>query len=46
LIKVKCVKNKYAYYAEELHEAMSGAGTKDNDLIRLLVTISEVCTFK
>lgn len=33
--------NKSAYFAMELHEAMTGAGTKDEDLIRLLVSRSE-----
>ncbi len=38
----KAVNNKPKYYAEQLHEAMAGAGTKDEDLIRLLVCVSEV----
>ena len=40
--KVESAKNKSAYFARELHEAMAGLGTKDDDLIRLLVTRSEV----
>jgi annexin A7/11 len=40
--KVESAKNKSAYYARELHESMAGMGTKDDDLIRLLVTRSEV----
>ena len=39
---VKCVRNKPGYFAEQLHEAMKGAGTKDDDLIRILVTRAEV----
>ncbi len=36
--------NKSAYYARQLNDAMAGIGTKDDDLIRLLVTRSEVIT--
>lgn len=39
----KAAINKSAYFAEDLHHAMAGAGTKDEDLIRLLVSRSEVC---
>lgn len=39
---VKSVRNKSAYYAEEIHEAMKGMGTKDNNLIRLLIMRAEV----
>lgn len=41
LALAKSVRNKPAYFAEQLHEAMKGAGTKDEDLIRLLVIRSE-----
>jgi len=33
--------SKSAYYARQVHAAMEGMGTKDEDLIRLLVTRSE-----
>lgn len=38
---VRVAKNRAAYYAHELYESMVGAGTRDNDLIRLLVSKSE-----
>ena len=42
LTTAQSAKNKSVYYAIQLHEAMAGMGTKDDDLIRLLVTRSEV----
>ena len=39
---VKSAKSKSAYYTEMLHEAMAGLGTHDEDLIRLIVSRSEV----
>lgn len=38
---VKCALNRPEYIAELLHDSMSGMGTKDEDLIRLVVTESE-----
>ncbi len=41
-IKVKSARSKSSYFAQQIHKAISGLGTKDEDLIRLLATKLEV----
>lgn len=46
IIAVKYVKDAPTFFAERLHKSMSGAGTDDTALIRLIVTRSEVRYFR
>uniref|UniRef100_A0A915LKT9 Annexin n=1 Tax=Meloidogyne javanica TaxID=6303 RepID=A0A915LKT9_MELJA len=39
---IKSIKNRPAYFAELLYNSMKGFGTRDTDLIRLVVTRSEI----
>uniref|UniRef100_A0A914CX85 Annexin n=1 Tax=Acrobeloides nanus TaxID=290746 RepID=A0A914CX85_9BILA len=39
---VKVVRNRIAYFAEQLYNSMKGPGTRDSDLIRLIVSRSEI----
>lgn len=39
---VKCLDQRYVYYADRLHECMKGVGTNDLDLIQMIVSRSEV----
>ncbi|NP_001080144.1 annexin A1 gene 2 S homeolog [Xenopus laevis] len=39
---VKCASNRAAFFAEKLYKAMKGSGTRDKDLIRVMVSRSEI----
>ena len=39
---MKSVRNKAAFFAECLHDSITGLGTKDKALIRIMVTHCEV----
>ncbi|XP_062443017.1 annexin A6 isoform X2 [Rhea pennata] len=42
LAVVKCIRSTAEYFAERLHKAMKGLGTRDNTLIRIMVSRSEI----
>jgi annexin A7/11 len=42
LALVKSARNRAAYFAERIHESVAGMGTKDDDLIFLVVTRAEI----
>jgi len=41
-ISVKCARNRAAYFAERLKESMKGFGTKDEELIFIIVARAEI----
>ncbi len=42
IVAVKSVKNRGEYFAELLYKAMKGLGTDDDQLMRIIITRSEV----
>jgi hypothetical protein len=42
LVLVACIRDRPSFFAERAHKAISGLGTKDSSLIRVIVTRSEV----
>lgn len=41
-LPVQCAHNRPAYFAKRLNKAISGLGTKDNTLIRIIVSRSDI----
>ena len=42
LALITCIRDRPTFFAERLHKAISGIGTKDSTLIRVIVSRSEV----
>ena len=42
LAVIKCARSRTAFLAELIHNSMKGMGTRDDDLIRLIVTRAEI----
>ena len=42
LALVTCIRDRPTFFAERLHKAISGMGTRDSTLIRLIISRSEV----
>lgn len=42
LTLITCIRDRPTYFAERLHKAISGIGTRDSTLIRVLVSRSEI----
>ena len=42
MVPVRCIRNKALQFAKSLYNSMHGAGTKDESLIRTVITRCEV----
>ncbi|UJR22212.1 hypothetical protein I4U23_025276 [Adineta vaga] len=42
LVLITCVRDRPSFFAERIHKAVSGLGTKDSTLIRVIVSRSEI----
>ncbi|CAF3852699.1 unnamed protein product [Rotaria sp. Silwood2] len=42
LVLISCIRDRPSYFAECIHKAVSGLGTNDSTLIRVIVTRSEI----
>jgi len=42
LVLIKCARDRPTFFAERIHKAISGLGTKDSTLIRVIVSRSEI----
>jgi hypothetical protein len=42
LVLITCIRDRPTFFAERLHKAVSGLGTRDSTLIRVIVSRSEV----
>ncbi|UJR26908.1 hypothetical protein I4U23_008218 [Adineta vaga] len=42
LVLITCIRDRPTYFAERIHHAIQGLGTKDSTLIRVIVTRSEI----
>ncbi|KHN83671.1 Annexin A7 [Toxocara canis] len=39
---IQCIESKPKYFAKQLYDSMKGLGTRDNDLIRVIISRSEI----
>ncbi|CAF3209884.1 unnamed protein product [Rotaria socialis] len=42
LVLISCIRDRPTFFAERIHKAVSGLGTRDSTLIRVIVTRSEI----
>lgn len=42
LVLITCIRDRPTFFAERIHKAVAGLGTRDSTLIRVIVSRSEV----